>query len=69
MIPALQSLSASLLFLSLSLLYGFPESQVRALISLLQISLLPSYLRLGLSEVGPNIDLRLLKKFSVWDGW
>ena len=68
MIPALQSLSASLLFLSLSLLYGFPESQVRALISLI-IILLPSYLRLGLSEVGPNIDLRLLKKFSVWDGW
>ena len=68
MIPALQSLSASLLFLSLSLLYGFPESQVRALISLI-IILLPSYLRLGLSDVGPNIDLRLLKKFSVWDGW
>ena len=68
MIPVLQSLSASLLFLSLSLLYGFPESQVRALISLI-IILLPSYLRLGLSEVGPNIDLRLLKKFSVWDGW
>ena len=68
MIPATQSLFASLLFLSLSLLYGFPESQVRALISLI-IILLPSYLRLGLSEVGPNIDLRLLKKFSVWDGW
>ena len=68
MIPATQSLLASLLFLSLSLLYGFPESQVRALISLI-IILLPSYLRLGLSEVGPNIDLRLLKKFSVWEGW
>ena len=68
---ALQSGPASLLFLSLSLLYGFPGWSGQSSSCLSQATNLPSYLRPGLSEVSPNIDLRLLKKLSLefWFGW